>query len=151
MWATDRNRVQVEIRSLVRNSINGQKASESVNLDQYLNGDMAGGTAESRKTEASGKGRTIQGGEHQMDYNDKKTLTEYQADSPEEAEDGDRVVRVQLTNMSGRGDDGEPVDVDLVSVERNAQKERRFRSEPGVQRRLQATRGCRPGRSSADS
>jgi len=104
-----------------------RKAVVAACNDEYVDfssGDMGASEAsESRKTEESGKGRTLRGGENQMDYNDKKTLTAYQANSPEDAEDGDRVVRVQLTNMNGTGDDGEPVDVDLVSIQKGILRE----------------------------
>jgi hypothetical protein len=88
--------------------------------DEYVNfefDDMeVSKTSESRKTEDSGGSRTLSGGDNQMDYNTLENLTVYNADSVEEAEDGDRVIRVEVTNMSGRGDDGEPVDTDFVTV-----------------------------------
>jgi hypothetical protein len=62
-WATDGNRIKTEVRSLIQSSINNRRADESVNLDRYLGpDDMDGDTSESRKTEESGKGRTLQGG-----------------------------------------------------------------------------------------
>jgi len=115
-WATDSGRIRVEVRSLIESSIKNQKAQESVSLDRYLNGDMAGRTAESRKMEESGGGRTLSGGEN-MDYTSKDTLTTYNADSAEKAEDGERVVRVELTNMKGRDENGE-TDVDFVTVQK---------------------------------
>ncbi|SMP35795.1 hypothetical protein SAMN06265347_1335 [Halobellus salinus] len=58
-----------------------------------------------------------------MEYNTIENLTVYNADSVEEAEDGDRVIRVELTNMSGRGDDGEPVDTDFVTITKGTLRE----------------------------
>ena len=58
-----------------------------------------------------------------MEYNTIENLTVYNADSVEEAEDGDRVIRVELTNMSGTGDDGEPVDTDFVTITKGTLRE----------------------------
>jgi len=58
-----------------------------------------------------------------MDYNTKENLTVFEADSAEEAEDGDRVIRVELTNMNGTGDDGEPVDTDFVTITKGTLRE----------------------------
>jgi hypothetical protein len=79
--------------------------------------------SESRKTE-SGDGTTgTTGGESTMNYNTKENLTVYNAGSVDEAEDGDRVVRVELTNMTGTGDDGEPVDTDFVTITKGTLRE----------------------------
>jgi hypothetical protein len=123
-WATDSGRIRTEVRSLVRESVDNSRAEESVNLDYYLSpGDMDGDTSESRKME-SGDGSTgHQGGENKMssqndldvDYTQKESLTVYKADSPQDAEDGDRVIRAEVTNMKGSDDNG-PVDTDFVSI-----------------------------------
>jgi hypothetical protein len=122
-WATDENRIEIEIRSLVQSSTNNSRASESVNLSKFLTADMDSEESERRKTEESGSGRTLPGGENSMEYNTIENLTVYNADSVEEAEDGDRVIRVELTNMSGRGDDGEPVDTDFVTITKGTLRE----------------------------
>ncbi|GGJ17705.1 hypothetical protein GCM10008995_29350 [Halobellus salinus] len=123
VWATDSERTETEIRSLVRSSTNNSRASESVNLSKFLTADMDPEGSERRKTEESGSGRTLPGGENSMEYNTIENLTVYNADSVEEAEDGDRVIRVELTNMSGRGDDGEPVDTDFVTITKGTLRE----------------------------
>lgn len=104
-----------------------RKAIVAACEDEYVDfsspGDMGPDGSESRKTEESGSGRTLSGGENSMEYNTIENLTVYNADSVEEAEDGDRVIRVELTNMSGRGDDGEPVDTDFVSITKGTLRE----------------------------
>ena len=122
-WASDGDRVRTEVRSLVQSSTNNSRASESVNLSKFLTADMDPEGSERRKTEESGSGRTLPGGENSMEYNTIENLTVYNADSVEEAEDGDRVIRVELTNMSGRGDDGEPVDTDFVTITKGTLRE----------------------------
>jgi hypothetical protein len=123
-WATSSNRTKTEVESLVRSSVNNYRASESVDLDRYLGpDDMGGNTSESHKTEESGRPRTLQGGETNMDYTTKESFTVFNADSADEAEDGDRVVRLELTNMQGAGDDGEPVDTDFVTVTKGTLRE----------------------------
>jgi hypothetical protein len=107
-WATDESRISVEVQSLIQSSVNSYRADESVNLKQYLSDDDS--RQGSRLSEDS---RTLN---TNMDYNTKEQFTVYKANSVDEAEDGDRVIRVELTNMTGRGDDGEPVDTDFVSI-----------------------------------
>ena len=67
-WAYDDNRIEIEIKSLVQNSINNSKADESVNLGRYIDtGDMSSNELESRKTESSGiEGSRLKGGEKTM-------------------------------------------------------------------------------------
>jgi hypothetical protein len=67
-WAYDDNRIEIEIKSLVRSSINNSKADESVNLGRYIDtGDMSSNELESRKTESSGiEGSRLKGGEKTM-------------------------------------------------------------------------------------
>jgi hypothetical protein len=108
---------------LVTTSTNNHRASESVNLSKFLTADMDSEESERRKTEESGSGRTLPGGVSKMEYNTIENLTVYNADSAEDAEDGDRVIRVELTNMSGTGDDGEPVDTDFVTVTKGTLRE----------------------------
>jgi len=120
-WATDNNEIERQVQNMLKKVVRNQRADESVNLDRYLgNGDMTGNTVESHKTEESGKGRTLQGGDSSMssdfDYTSKHSLTVYNADSPEEAEDGERVIRAEVTNMNGRDEDGDRVDTDFVTV-----------------------------------
>jgi len=107
-------------------SLTVQKAIEKACTDPYVEfgtGDMeASEASESRKTE-SGDGNRTTGGENDMNYNTKENLTVYNADSVEEAKDGDRVIRVELTNMTGTGDDGEPVDTDFVTITKGTLKE----------------------------
>jgi len=104
-----------------------QKVIESAVDDPHVefsnSGDMGADASESRKTEESGSGRTLSGGDNTMNYDTKDTLVHYQADSPSEAEDGDRVVRVELTNMNGQGDNGDRVDQDFVSFEKGTLRE----------------------------
>jgi hypothetical protein len=57
-----------------------------------------------------------------FDYNTIENLTVYNADSPGEANDGDRVVRVELTNMRGRDQNGE-VDTDFVTISKGKLRE----------------------------
>lgn len=122
-WHNGSDRLSVsEYRSLTV-----QKAIERACSDPYVEfgtGDMeASEASESRKTE-SGDGTTgTTGGESTMNYNTKENLTVYNADSVEEAEDGDRVIRVELTNMTGTGDDGEPVDTDFVTITKGTLRE----------------------------
>jgi hypothetical protein len=98
----------------VRKAIVAACNDEFVSFDT---GDMGASEAsESRKTE-SGTGNTGPTGGDNMDYTSKDTLTTYNADSAEEAGDGDRVVRVELTNMKGRDENGE-TDVDFVTVQK---------------------------------
>mgnify|MGYP002760252099 FL=1 len=51
-----------------------------------------------------------------MEYEttDKKLV--YQADSVEEVEDGDRAIQIEVVRMTGKGDDGEDVDVNFLSL-----------------------------------
>jgi len=92
-------------------------------VDFSQNDDMGASKAsKSRKTE-SGDGNRTNGGENDMNYNTKENLTVYNADSVEEAKDGDRVVRVELTNMAGTGDDGEPVDTDFITITKGTLRE----------------------------
>jgi hypothetical protein len=80
-------------------------------------------TSESQKTEESGSSRTLQGGENTMssdndldvDYTQKKSLNVYKADSPQDAEDGDRVIKAEVTNMKGT-DGNSAVDTDFVTI-----------------------------------
>jgi hypothetical protein len=81
---------------------------------------MDDNTSERRKTEESGEGRTLRRGDNDMssnnfDYTSKESLTVYNADSAEDAEDGDRVVRAEVTNMQGHDENGE-VDTDFVTI-----------------------------------
>jgi hypothetical protein len=123
-WATDGNRIRTEVRSLIQSSINNRRANESVNLDRYLGpGDMTGDTVESRKTESGDTSAGLHGGDSKMssdssdfDYTSKESVTVYKADSPTKADDGDRVIKAQVTNMNGRDEDGERVDTDFVTV-----------------------------------
>jgi hypothetical protein len=120
-WATDTGRIRTEVRSLVRTSCNSQRASEKIDLDRYLGpADMDDNTSERRKTVESGEGRTLRRGDNNMssnnfDYTSKESLTVYNADSAEDAEDGDRVVRAEVTNMQGHDENGE-VDTDFVTI-----------------------------------
>jgi hypothetical protein len=50
-----------------------------------------------------------------FDYTSKESLTVYNADSPQEAEDGERVIRAEVTNMKGHDESGE-VDTDFVTI-----------------------------------
>ena len=99
----------------VRNAITEAVADPYVSFEDT--GDMDPEGSESRKTEESGDGRTLSGGDSMssFDYDQKESLTVYKADSPSEAEDGDRVIRVELTNMKGRDENGK-VDTDFVSI-----------------------------------
>jgi hypothetical protein len=101
-----------------------RKAIVAACNDDYVDfsdtGDMTGNTVESRKMEESGEGRTLRGGDNNMssnnfDYTSKESLTVYNADSPKDAEDGDRVVRAEVTNMKGHDENGE-VDTDFVTI-----------------------------------
>jgi len=66
-WAYDDNRIEIEIRSLVRSSINNSKANESVNLGRYIDtGDMSSNELESRKTDSRSEGSRTKGGEETM-------------------------------------------------------------------------------------
>jgi hypothetical protein len=128
-WATDNDRITTEVRSLVRESITNSRASESVNLDRYLSGpgDMEAEASESRKTESGEVSAGPQGGDNMsetdFDYTSKESLTVYNADSPDNAEDGDRVIRAEVTNMSGTDEDDEPVDTDFVSITKGSLRE----------------------------
>lgn len=82
-------------------------------------GDMDGDTSESRKTESSDGSTGHQGGDNMssndFDYTSKESLTVYNADSPDKAEDGERVIRAEVTNMKGHDENGE-VDTDFVTI-----------------------------------
>jgi hypothetical protein len=66
-WAYDENRIEIEIKSLIRSSINSSKADESVNLGRYIDtGDMSSNELESRKTDSRSEGSRTKGGENIM-------------------------------------------------------------------------------------
>jgi len=97
-WAYDENRIEIEIRSLVRSSINNNKAPESVNLEKFINhDDMDLPQSESRKTESSGiDGSRERGGENTMPtFEDKESVQVKAGDS-----DGDRAI--QATKVEGQ-------------------------------------------------
>ena len=108
-------------------SLTVQKAIEKACTDPYVEfdtADMEASEASERRKTESGDGTTGPiGGDSRMEYNTIESLTVYNADSPEKADDGDRVVRVELTNMNGQGDDGEPVDTDFVTVTKGTLRE----------------------------
>lgn len=110
-WATDHGRIRTEVRSLVRTSCNNSKASELVDLDYYLNNaDMDGDTSERRKTEESGKGRTLQGGDLNMvddDVKDHVTVTN----------DSSRVVRSGIVEVENDGNEWEYAGILFGSME----------------------------------
>ena len=107
-----------------------RKAIVAACNDDYVDfsdtGDMTGNTVESRKTESGNEDTGSKGGDNMssndFDYNTIENLTVYNADSPEEANDGDRVVRVELTNMKGTDQNGE-VDTDFVTVSKGKLRE----------------------------
>jgi hypothetical protein len=51
-----------------------------------------------------------------FEYDQIKSFHVYDGDGQEDVEDGDRVVKVELTSMEGVGDDGEQVDTEFVSI-----------------------------------
>ena len=57
-----------------------------------------------------------------FDYTSKESLTVYNADSPDKAEDGERVIRAEVTNMKGHDENGE-VDTDFVTISKGKLRE----------------------------
>jgi hypothetical protein len=123
-WATDNNEIERQVQNMLKKVVRNRRADESVNLDRYLGpDDMTASAVESRKTESGDTSAGSHGGDSSMssdspdfDYTSKHSLTVYNADSPEEAEDGERVIRAEVTNMNGRDEDGDRVDTDFVTV-----------------------------------
>ena len=69
-----------------------EKAIEAALKDEYVNFDMT------------------------REYETKATVVTYQADNADSVEDGDRCIRFEVTHMTGEDDDGEPLDVEFVSM-----------------------------------
>jgi len=121
-WATDETEIERQVHNMLEKVVRNRRANESVNLEQYLApDDMDGDTSESRKTESGDTSAGLHGGDSKMssndfDYTSKESVTVYKADSPTEADDGDRVIKAQVTNMNGRDEDGERVDTDFVTI-----------------------------------
>jgi hypothetical protein len=121
-WATDKQEIKRQVGNMLDQVVRNRRADESVNLDRYLGlDDMDGDTSESRKTESGDTSAGLHGGDSKMssndfDYTSKESVTVYKADSPNDADDGDRVIKAQVTNMNGRDEDGERVDTDFVTV-----------------------------------
>ena len=123
-WATDNREIERQVRNMLKKVVRNQRADESVDLDRYLGpDDMTASAVESRKTESGDTSAGLHGGDSKMssdssdfDYTSKESVTAYKANSPTEADDGDRVIKAQVTNMNGRDEDGERVDTDFVTV-----------------------------------
>jgi hypothetical protein len=121
-WATDNREIERQVRNMLQKVVRNRRANESVDLDRYLGpDDMTAEAVESRKTESGDTSAGSYGGDSKMssndfDYTSKESVTVYKADSPNDADDGDRVIKAQITNMNGRDEDGERVDTDFVTV-----------------------------------
>lgn len=98
-----------------------QKAIESAVSDPYVDfsdtGDMDGNTSESRKTEESGKGRTLQGGEMNMtDFSDKEEVL-----AKESNDEGATAVKAVKIEGYDPSDDSE---FEFVSLRKGNLRER---------------------------
>jgi hypothetical protein len=51
-----------------------------------------------------------------MEYETTEKKLVYGADSVEDVEDGDRAIQIEVVRMTGKGDDGEDVDVNFLSL-----------------------------------
>ena len=94
----------------VRNAI--QKAVE----DDYVSFEDTTDDASFKEGEDAEGNHPSGGKSMSFEYDQIKSFHVYDGDGQEDVEDGDRVVKVELTSMEGVGDDGEQVDTEFVSI-----------------------------------
>lgn len=113
------------VRKAIQQTIDDIDDSDTNEFVDFSTGDMEPSEgSESRKTDSGSQNSRNTGGENMssssgssdFDFENKESLVVYQADSIEDVEHDDRVVKISLTGMSGTDDEGERVDTDFVSI-----------------------------------
>jgi hypothetical protein len=104
-WATDKDITRKHVEGVCSQTQRGTHYSNYSSDDaSFKEGEGAEGNHPS-----GGKSMSFE-------YDQIKSFHVYDGDGQEDVEDGDRVVKVELTSMEGVGDDGEQVDTEFVSI-----------------------------------
>lgn len=112
------------VRKAIQQTLDDIDDSDTNEFVDFATDDMDLPQSESRKTDSGSEDSRNTGGENMssssgssdFDFENKESLVVYEADSIEDVQHDDRVIKVSLTGMSGTDDEGERVDTDFVSI-----------------------------------